>query len=107
IAIVGFFFLQARGVGQKDLQQVSSAARAKYRPAKTMADEARQIAGVVDVRVGNDHRVDSGCVERRLLPVAIAQIASTLKEPTIDQDARATGFDQIPRAGYRARRSPE
>src|SRR5260221_14392146 len=41
IAIVGFFFLQARGIGQKNLEQVSRAARTINWSAKALIDQPR------------------------------------------------------------------
>ena len=84
IAIVGLFFLQTRRIGKQDLQQGGSAARAINRAAKTVTDESRKIAGMIDVRVGDDYGVNGGCVERRLLPVALAQFTQTLKQATVD-----------------------
>ena len=79
IAVVGFFFLQAGRIGQKNLQKIGRAPRTINRPAKTVIDEARQIASVIDVRMSNDDRVNGSRVERWLLPIAIAQLVPALK----------------------------
>ena len=54
-----------------------------------MIDKARQIPDVIDVRMCDDTSVDGGSVERRLLPIAIPQIVTALKQATVNQHARA------------------
>ena len=107
IAIVGFLFLQTRCIGQKNLEQISAAARTINWSAKTVLDEPRQIAGVIDVRVRDDHGIHRRRIERRFLPVTLTQFAQALKQSAIDQDLRAIRLNQILRAGHRAGRTPE
>ena len=72
-----------------------------------MTDEPRQISGVIDVRVGDDYRVNPGRIERRLCPIAFTQFMSALKQTAIDQHPRAICFEQVFRAGDRTGSSPE
>ena len=58
-----------------------------------MIDEPRQITGVIDMRVSDDHRIDRSSIERRLLPVPVAQIMTALKQAAIDQHVCMISFD--------------
>src|SRR5260370_1287098 len=107
VAIVGLFFLQTRGIGQKNFQQVRRPARTIDRPAKTMTNKSWQVASVIDMRMSDDYRINQRGVEGRLLPVAFAQFTHALEQAAVDQHPRAIGFDQILRAGYSARCAPE
>ena len=44
-----------------------------------------QVAAVVEVRVGEDHGIDVGCLDRQRRPVAPTQLLVALKQPPIDQ----------------------
>jgi len=72
-----------------------------------MIDKARQIAGVINVRVSDDDRVHGGCIEWRLLPIAIAQVVATLKQSAIDEHASAISFDQVLRSRNSSRGAPK
>ena len=87
IAVVGFFFLEAGGVGKQYAQEFGGAARAINRPAETLLDEARKIAGVIDVRVREQHRIDRGRRKRRRFPIPLTQRPRALEETAINQHA--------------------
>ena len=53
------FFLQVAGIGQDQPRQFHGRGSRPDRPAKTVLDEARQIAGVVQVRVRQHNPVDA------------------------------------------------
>ena len=74
----------------------------KMRPAKSGRDQPRQVAAMVEVRVGEDDGVDRGGVDRQRLPVALAQLLETLKQPAVDEDAMAVHLEQVLRAGHGA-----
>lgn len=50
---------------------------------------------MIYVSVRDDDGVEFVRGERRILPVALAKFAATLKEAAIDQDAPAAGFEQV------------
>src|SRR5687767_14131653 len=107
IAIVGFFFLQTRRVRQKNSREIGSPARAIHWSAKTMTHQTRQVTGVLDMRVRQQHRVKRSSIERRLLPITLSQLTPALKQPGINQHARAIRFDQVFRAGNCPGRAPK
>ena len=72
-----------------------------------MIDKARQVSDVIDVRMGDDTSIDGSSVERRLLPITIPQIVTALKQATVNEYARAIGFDQVSRAGDCSGSAPE
>jgi hypothetical protein len=62
---------------------------------------------VVDVRVGEDDRVDARRIERRRRPVAQAQLLEALEEAAIDEDGGAARRDEVLRSGDRPGRAAE
>jgi hypothetical protein len=60
---------------------------------KSLSDEARQIARVVDMRMGNQHCVQSSRIEGRLLPVSFAEFTNPLVEAAVEQDAGLAVLD--------------
>jgi hypothetical protein len=73
---------------------------AKMFPAKPLLGEVRQVAAVVDVRVGEDHHVDVLRIEVREAAVhLVGLLARSLIEPAIEQDALAVDLKQMLRAG--------
>src|SRR6185295_13767022 len=58
IAIVGFFFLQAGRIRKQYAKEFSGAARAIDWPTKALLHEAWEIAGVINVRVREQHCIN-------------------------------------------------
>jgi hypothetical protein len=54
---------------------------------KAIPDEQRQIAAVIDMRMGENHGVDRVGRHRQRSPVAQPQVLDALKQPAIDEDA--------------------
>lgn len=69
-----------------------------------MADDAGQIAAVVEMGVGHDHGVDVRGVARQRSPVAATQVSEPLEQSAVDQDARVVALDEelAPRDGAHA-----
>ena len=70
-------------------------------------DEARQVARMIYVRVRDEHGIESCRIERRFLPVALAQFPQSLEHPAIDEHAPLVRFNQILRARYSSDAAPE
>src|SRR5258706_6827892 len=107
VAIISLFVLQTRRVRQKHFQQVGSPARAINRPTKTVTNKTWQVTRMIDMRMGENYRINQRGIEGWLLPVAFAQFAHALEQSAIDQHLRVTGFNKILRAGYSACCTPE
>ncbi len=90
IGLTGVLFLQVRRVGQHQPGQVQRARGAEHASAKALRDQARQIADVVQVRVGQDHGVDVPGGHRQVGPVAQTEFLLALKQPGIDQHLMRT-----------------
>jgi hypothetical protein len=95
IAIVGFFFLKASGVRQEYAQKFRGAARAIDWTTETLVDEAREITGVIDVRVSQEHCIDRCRRKGGVGPIPIAQDSWTLEETTVDQHSLLLVLNQI------------
>ena len=59
------FFLQPRGVGQYETAQIGRSRRAEDAAAEPLRDEAWQVAGVIEVSVCQDDRMDRRRVDRQ------------------------------------------
>ena len=71
----------------------------KIAAAEPAGDQPRQVAGVVHVRVGQDHGVDGGRVDGQRVPVAPPQLLEPLEQPAVDEHAPVAGLDQVLGAG--------
>ena len=102
-ALVGdprVLFLQVRAVREEQGGEVAGALGAQDAPDQALPDEPRQVSGVIDVRMRQHDRVQPACGPLR--PVPVAQLAPSLEQPGIDQDA--LGFprrEQMPRSRHR------
>jgi len=73
------------GDGTFRLTWVARPRRRPDRAAEAVGHEPRQVAGVVDVRVGQDDVVDRGGFDRQGLPVAQPQVLEALEQAAVDQ----------------------
>ena len=96
---VGFFLLQVAAVRQQDAAQVMRGGRAVHLAPEALTRQQRQVAAVVNVRVGEDHGVDLSRIDRQRRPVAQAQLLVALEQPAVDQYPRCALLNQVFRAG--------
>ena len=82
------FFLDAAGVGQHDPAEILRAGGAEDAAAEALRDEPRQIAAVIEVRVRQHDGVDLRWLDRKVLPVPLAQLLQPLEEPRVDEHSR-------------------
>ena len=99
VGVARVFFLNVRGVGQDERAQIARARRAEDAAAKSAADQPRQIAAVIEMRVREDHRVDALGIDRQRRPVAEPQLLQALKETAVDEHAVAAEVEQMFGAG--------
>ena len=93
------FFLEVGGIGEQDPQEVHGRFGAVNRSAVTALHEQRQRAGVIDVGVRDDDRVQRRRIELEVAPVPLAQLLQSLEEPAIEQHAAPAGGNEVHRAG--------
>lgn len=62
---------------------------------------------MIEMGMGEDHRIDVPGRPWERLPVAVPQLARTLEQAAVQQDPRLAGLDQELAAGYRARAAQE
>ena len=108
-ALVGeprVLFLEMRAVREEQGGEVPRSFGAEDAPDQVLPDQPGKIAGVVDVRVGEEDRVELARGPRR--PVALAQLAPTLEQSGVDEHTRsAVRREQVPRPGHRPGRAEE
>jgi len=75
------------------------------RAPEPLSHQPWKIPAMVEMRVGQHDGVDRIGVNRKRLPVALAQILHALKQATVDQYSMAGGLEQMLRAGHRSRRA--
>ena len=103
VRVLGVFFLNASRVGQHDAAKILRAGRTEDSAPEALRYEARQIAAVIEVRVGQDDRGDVGRTNRQVMPVALAQFLEALKQPAVDEYLGGSSVEQMLRAGHRSR----
>ena len=105
VGVAGLFFLEVRRIGQHDRAQVARARRAEDPAAKSLRDEPREVAAVIEVGMRQHHGVDARGVDRKRRPVPLPQLLEPLKQPAVHEHAMAAEIDQMLRAGDRTRRA--
>ena len=89
IGKVGILLLQMTGIGQQNsAQDRCVAVGAENGPPESVLHQQRQIAGMIQMRVGQHDGRDAGRRNRQRRPVAQAQRLEALKQAAIDQNAR-------------------
>ncbi len=97
--VPGLLLLQVAAVGEEELAQVRGAVGGDDRSAEPVPHQRGNVAGVVQVRVGQNHGVDRvrGDGEGRAVAFAAAFVA--LEEPAVHQHPFPPGVEQVPGAG--------
>ena len=100
-------FLQTRGIRQHHAEEVPGPARAEHRAAVALAHQARQVAGVVDVGMAQEHGRQRGRIHARRGPVPQAQLLEPLKESAVQKQPPPPVVEQVLGAGDGAGRAEE
>src|SRR5690606_26518173 len=89
------FFLQVPAIGQQNLAQIKRRRRAIDLPAEALLDQARDVATVVQVGMGEHDRIERSRIKRKVFPVAQAQGLVALEQATVDEDVAGRRGQQI------------
>ena len=100
-------FLEVRGIGEKKIAQLVRGGVGVNGAAEAVAHEAREVAGVVDVGVGEEDPVDGGGIDRKAFPVALLERLGAFEETAIDEELFVFGFDEVFGTGDGARGTQE
>ena len=98
----GVLLLQVGAVAQDDGGQIGGVASADDATAEPLADEPRQVAAMVEVSMGEHHRVQTGGRNREWGPVPTPQRGDALVEACVDQHPPSTSLDEEAAPGDRA-----
>ena len=97
---LGFHFLNMGRIEQHDLAQVNCGRRGDDLAAEAVTHKLWQTAGMVEVGVRQQHRVDFTRVEIPGQPVTGFHLTATLEESAVDDDLfPSAGFNQVIGAG--------
>ena len=80
------FFLNVRGVEQKNPGKLNGGRGGEYFPAKALPDQTGKVSDMVDVSVSENYRFNGGRLERRCCPILLTQYFGPLKNPTVNQE---------------------
>jgi hypothetical protein len=81
----GILFLDEATVRQQVLAKITGGRGGNDRPAKSVTAQQRQIAGMIEMGMGEDDLVDLLRCDRQRRPVAQPQVLVTLEQATVDQ----------------------
>ena len=95
----GLLLLQVGAVAQHHLGQPAGARRGPHRPAVAGPHQRRQPAAVVEVGVGEDHRVELARRDARGRAVAQPQRLVALEHAAVDQQPCPRVVEQVARSG--------
>src|SRR5690554_8130308 len=91
--------LQIGRVTKQDLRKLIRRAGAVDGPAKPLSDQARKIAGMIDMRVGQNDRVNLRRWYRKRLPISQAKRLESLEHAAVNEDLFLLRFNKIFRTG--------
>src|SRR5690606_14452508 len=74
--------------------QIGSRWRTINRPVIPFLHESRKIAGMVDVGMANNNRIDGGRIYGKLLPVSQSELFEALKQATIKKQAKVADVEK-------------
>ena len=94
--------LEEAGVAEHYVAEVDGLASREDPSAKARLHELRQVAGVVDVRVGEDHVVDGLRIDRQVAVLLERLLAMPLVESAVKQDALSARLDEVHGSGRRS-----
>src|SRR5688572_7780055 len=91
-----FLFLKVATVRKQKRAKFRGGGSAYHLAAKAIAHERGNVAGMIEMRVGQQDRVDRFGRHRKCRAIAIAQLLVSLKEAAIDEDTASIRFEQVP-----------
>jgi len=107
IRLLGFLRQQLGAVAEHDLGQFCRVARGVNLAGEALARQRGQVSAVIEMGVGEDHRIDLPGRQRERLPVTPPQLPRPLEQPAVEQDPRPSCLHQEFTAGHRARSAQE
>ena len=90
---LGVLLLQMPRVSQEDRAEVDRGTRAVDGTSEAALDQQRQIAGVVEMGVGENNGVDTARFDRERRPILEAQRLEALKQTAVDEDLMVLMLD--------------
>jgi hypothetical protein len=97
--VADLLLLDLPGVEEHQGDQSAAGLRAVDRPGEPLGNEARQEAGVIQVGMGEQHRVQPVGRERERIPVALLELFVSLEEAAVDEDGGVPPGEQGGAAG--------
>lgn len=94
--------LQVRDVAEHDRGELGGVARARHASTEPVLDEAGQVAGVIQVGMGQEHVVEGAWIRREGLPVAPAIGGGALVQARVHQEPARRGLHEEPAARHGA-----
>ena len=82
---IRIFFLQVAGVGQNDSAEIDRGRRSVDGSAKSLFDQARNPAAVIEVGVREDDGINLPGRNRRVTPISLAPFLGALEEATVNE----------------------
>ncbi len=107
LQVLVVLLLDVRRVRQHDRREVAGGGGGVDRAVEAVADEQREPARVVDVRVAQHHAVEAPRVERELGVELVRLRPAALEQAGVEQEARACRLEQVHRAGHLSGGAPE
>ncbi len=99
VQVARVFLLNVQAVAEHDRSQVGRRGRAVDGTAESGPKKPRQIAAMVDVGMGEDHRVKLRRSAAELPVLGVGFRPMSLEESAIQQDPQRVGFEQMLAAG--------
>ena len=99
--------LEEAGVLQQHGAEIDRGLPCEHLAVEAMAHKLRQVAGVVDVRMRKNHRVDLRGIHRHVAVLLERLLAVALVKAAVEKNALAVGLHEMHGAGGRLRSAVE
>ncbi|GAB2964162.1 hypothetical protein GCM10027075_74620 [Streptomyces heilongjiangensis] len=92
---------QVGTVAQDDPGRPGGVPGGEHRPLEALSDQAGKVAAMVQMGMGDHHRMDRVGIGRLPPPVAAPQLRDALEQPAVHHDPRVVGHHQELGSGHR------
>ena len=90
--VLRVFFLQVSRIGEQKLAKFARGRVGKDWARESCVDQTREVPGVIDVRVGQQHPINRRWVDGQVVPVSLLQLLGAFEQSAIDQQSLAFRF---------------
>jgi hypothetical protein len=86
VGVRRILFLKIAAVGEENPAEVPRRRGGIDLPGETVPDQKGEVAAVIEMGMGEDHRIDLSRRDRQRFPISETELFKSLKESAVDED---------------------